>query len=131
MTVERIGDPADGQVVVVFSADKFLSDTTLLRRQTVELIFDSTTGVRVPKEALRVEQQTVTDEETGEESQVSVTGVYALVGEQAEFKPVTILAQGDNFAVVEATDATDRKGLRAGDIVIVAAENLYDGKVIQ
>ena len=131
MTVERVGDPADGQCVVVLSTDKYLSDTTLLRRQTVELVFDSITGVRVPKEALRVEQQTVTDEETGEESQVSVTGVYALVGEQAEFKPVTILSQSDSFALVEAADATDRKGLRAGDIVIVASEDLYDGKVIQ
>ena len=131
MTVERVGDPADGQCVVVLSTDKYLSDTTLLRRQTVELVFDSITGVRVPKEALRVEQQTVTDEETGEESQVSVTGVYALVGEQAEFKPVTILSQSDSFALVEAADVTDRKGLRAGDIVIVASEDLYDGKVIQ
>lgn len=131
MTVERIGDPEDGQCVVVLSTDKYLSDTTLLRRQTVELVFDSITGVRVPKEALRVEQRTVTDEETGEESQVSVPGVYALVGEQAEFKPVTILSQSDSFALVEAADMTDRKGLRAGDIVIVASEDLYDGKVIQ
>ena len=131
MTVERIGDPTDGQCVVVLSTDKYLSDTTLLRRQTVELVFDSITGVRVPKEALRVEEQTVTDEETGEESQVSVPGVYALVGEQAEFKPVTILSQSDSFALVEAADMTDRKGLRAGDIVIVASEDLYDGKVIQ
>lgn len=131
MTVERVGDPVDGQCVVVLSSDKYLSDTTLLRRQTVELVFDSITGVRVPKEALRVEQQTVTDEETGEESQVSVTGVYALVGEQAEFKPVTILSQSDSFALVEAADTADRKGLRAGDIVIVASEDLYDGKVIQ
>ena len=131
MTIERVGDPENGQCAVVLSSDKYLADTTLLRRQTVELVFDSVTGVRVPKEAIRVEQRTVTDEETGEESQASVTGVYALVGEQAEFKPVTILKQGDTFTLVEAADTSDRKGLRAGDIVIVAAEDLYDGKVIQ
>lgn len=130
MTIERVGDPENGQCAVVLSSDKYLADTTLLRRQTVELVFDSVTGVRVPKEAIRVEQRTVTDEETGEESQASVTGVYALVGEQAEFKPVTILKQGDTFTLVEAADTSDRKGLRAGDIVIVAAEDLYDGKVI-
>lgn len=131
MEVERVGDAEGGQAVVVLSTDKYLSDTTLLRRQTVELVFDSITGVRVPKEAIRVEQQTVTDEETGEERQVSVTGVFALVGEQAEFKPVTILRQSDTFALVEAASADDRNGLRAGDIVIVAADDLYDGKVIQ
>ena len=36
MTVERIGDTENGRSAVVFSTDKFLSDTTLLRRQTVE-----------------------------------------------------------------------------------------------
>ena len=131
MTIERVGDPENGQCTVVLSSDKYLADTTLLRRQTVELVFESVTGIRVPKEAIRVEQQTVTDEETGEESQASVTGVYTLVGEQAEFKPVTILKQGDTFTLVEAADAGDRRALRAGDLVIVAAEDLYDGKVIQ
>lgn len=130
MTVERIGDAENGRSVVVFSADKFLSDTTLLRRQTVELVFDSTTGIRVPRQALRVDQQTVTDEETGAESQVSVPGVYALVGEQAEFKPVTVLYQGDSFVLVEPAQS-NRKSLRAGDVVIVASDQLYDGMVIQ
>lgn len=130
MTVERIGDAENGRSAVVFSADKFLSDTTLLRRQTVELVFDSTTGIRVPRQALRVDQQTVTDEETGAESQVSVPGVYALVGEQAEFKPVTVLYQGDSFVLVEPAQS-NRKSLRAGDVVIVASDQLYDGMVIQ
>ena len=130
MTVERIGDTENGRSAVVFSTDKFLSDTTLLRRQTVELVFDSITGIRVPKQALRVDQQTVTDEETGEESQASVPGVYTLVGEQAEFKPVTVLYEGDSFVLVEPADS-NRKSLRAGDVVIVASGQLYDGMVIQ
>ena len=130
MTVERIGDTENGRSAVVFSTDKFLSDTTLLRRQTVELVFDSITGIRVPKQALRVDQQTVTDEETGEESQTSVPGVYTLVGEQAEFKPVTVLYEGDSFVLVEPADS-NRKSLRAGDVVIVASDQLYDGMVIQ
>lgn len=130
MTVERIGDVENGRSAVVFSTDKFLSDTTLLRRQTVELVFDSTTGIRVPKQALRVDQQTVTDEETGTESQASVPGVYTLVGEQAEFKPVTVLYEGDSFVLVEPADST-RKSLRAGDVVIVASDQLYDGMVVQ
>ena len=129
MTVYRVGEAENGQTAVVLSTDKYLSDTTLLRRQTVELVFGSVTGVRIPKEALRVEEQTVTDEETGEQSQVNVPAVYALVGEQAEFKPVTILLQGDGYALAEAA-ATGLKALRSGELVIVAAEDLYDGKVI-
>ena len=139
MTVERLGDPDEsGQAVVVLSSTRFLSDTTLLRRQTVELVFDTVTGIRVPNEAIRVEQQTVTDSETGEESTVSVTGVYVLVGRQSEFKPVTILSQQEDFVLVESaplpetsTAKQQSKTLRAGDEVILAAEELYDGKVVR
>ena len=130
MTVERVGEPEDGRCAVVLSTDRYLSETTLLRRQTVELVFQSVTGVRVPRQALRVEEQTVTDEETGEESTVQVTGVYTLVGEQVEFKPVTVLEQGDTFVLVEAA-GSGRAALQPGDVVVVAAEDLYDGKVIQ
>ena len=56
--------------------------------------------------------------------------MYALVGEQVEFKPVTVLAQGDTFALVEAAQP-GRTALQPGDVVVVAAEDLYDGKVIQ
>ena len=130
MTVERVGEPEDGRCAVVLSTDRYLSETTLLRRQTVELVFQSVTGVRVPKQALRVAGQTVTDEENGEESTVQVTGVYTLVGEQVEFKPVTVLEQGDTFVLVEAA-GSGRAALQPGDVVVVAAEDLYDGKVIQ
>ena len=134
MKVERLGDPADGQVVAVLSTDKFLSDTTLLRRQTVELVFDTISGIRLPKEALRVEQQTVTDSETWEEKQVNITCVYALVGQRAERKQVQVVAEEENYLLV--TPVTDsapsqaKKALRAGDQIIISAGELYDGKVI-
>ena len=132
MTVESVGEPENGRSAVVLSSTRFLSDTTLLRRQTVELVFDSVEGVRIPKKALRVEQQTVTDPETGEESQVSVTGVYALVGAQAEFKPVTVLSEEEDYCLVQPETPSDgaRKILRAGDEIILTAEELFDGKVV-
>lgn len=135
MQVERIADPENGQSLVVLSSDHFLSDTTLLRRQTVELVFGTTTGILVPKLAVRVEDKTLTDSETGEESTVPVTCVYALVGVQAELKPVNILLQQDNFCLVEPVpserQSEQKKILRAGDEIIVAAEDLYDGKVVR
>lgn len=54
MTVERISLPENGRVAVVLSTRKFLSETTLLRRQTVELIFDSQMGIRVPLGAVQI-----------------------------------------------------------------------------
>ena len=132
MKVERVGEtPENGRVTVVLSSDRYLSETTLLRKRTVELVFDSQTGIRVPTQAVRVEERTVTDPETEEEKQELVTGVYVLVGQQAEFKPVTILAQLEDFALVKSADGSDgKKALRAGDEVILSSVELFDGKVI-
>lgn len=136
MTVERLSLPENGQVAVVLSTRKFLSETTLLRRQTVELIFDSREGIRVPLGAVRVEEQTETDKESGETRTVQVTGVYVQVGAFAEFKPVTVLAQGEDYYMVQpvvpenADPAQQKLSLRAGDSIIIASEEIWDGKVI-
>ena len=132
MTVERVGEPEeDGQCAVVLSTDRYLSETTLLRRQTVELVFDSREGIRVPTESIRVVEQTVTDPETEEESQVLTTGVFVLVGQQAEVKPVTVVEQMEEFAlVVPADGVSDSEALRAGDQIILSSVELTDGAVI-
>lgn len=75
MTVERIGTPENGRVAVLLSSHRFLSDITLLRRQTVELVFNSMEGIRVPTEAVRVETDLRKDPQTGEEKEVPVTCV--------------------------------------------------------
>ncbi len=130
MRVERIGAPEVGRVAVLLSSNRFLSDTTLLRRQTVDIIFYSQSGIRVPKAAIRVEEQTVTDPDTGEEAVTQVIGVYALVSGRAEFKAVTILDERDDFCIVEPVNIEAKKALRAGDEIILAAADLFDGKVI-
>jgi len=135
MTVERLSDPENGQVLAVLSTDRYLSETTLLRRQTVDLVFGTQTGIRVPKAAIRVSTQTRTDPDSGATLEENVTGVYALVGKQAEFKPVRVLAQQDDYCLVEGIPpdraSEGRKILRAGDEIIVAAVDLFDGKVVR
>lgn len=138
MLVERIGPPENGRVAVVFSSNRFLSQITLLRKQTVEIVFHSVTGIRVPKSALRVEEVTVQDEETKTETVERRPGVYAVVGVQAEWKPVTILAEEEDFFLVspapfqnEQNMNETKKALRSGDEVVVTAPDLYDGKVVK
>lgn len=123
MTVERIGAEENGQVPVILSSNRNLSETTLLRRQTVELIFDQRPGLRVPTAAVRIEDgQSV---------------VYVQVGVTAEKKPVNILAQGKDYTLVEpavppdATEKQEKKALRAGDLVIIAGEKIWDGMVLE
>ncbi len=138
MLVERIGAPENGRVMVILSSTRFLSEITLLRKQRVDLIFDSQTGIRVPKTALRVEEKRLTDPETGEERVTQEAGVYAVVGVRAEWKPVSVLAEGEEFLLVSPAPFQNtqnlqetKKALRPGDEIIVTAEGIYDGKVIK
>ena len=119
VTVERISDEQNGEVVVIFSCEKFLSDTTLLRLQTAEIILESFSGIRIPKTALRVG-------ENGE------TGIYCRSGLFARYKPVEVVYTGADYCLVKGGDpAADALAtLREGDEVIVTAADLYDGKVV-
>ncbi len=130
MEVEQLGAAEDGQLVLVLSGDRSLADVLALREQTAELVLERYEGIRIPQKALRIEEETTTDEETGESVTVQVTGVYTVVGVQAQFNPVEIVAAGsDYYLVTPATEDSDHL-LRAGDEVIVQASGLYDGKVV-
>ena len=137
MTVERMGTAQEGRVAVVLSARRNLSDTTLLRRQTVELVFSRRSGIRVPKEAVRVEEIQETNKDTGEEKTVQIACVYVEVGVTAERKQVSVLAQGEDYYIVEpvlprdATASQEKKMLRPGDQVIIASGEIWDGKVLE
>lgn len=130
MRVDQVSEAEGDKSVVVFSTDRYLSQTTLLRQQTAELIFNSWSGLRIPKQALRMEKSTYTDKETGQEVQNNRLGVYALLGGRAEFKTVEVVTEGDDYYVVRSTtDESD--ALRAGDEVIVRATELYNGQLLE
>ena len=130
MRVDQVGQAEGDKSVAVFSTDRYLSQTTLLRQQTAELIFNSWSGLRIPKQALRMEKSTYTDKETGQEVQNNRLGVYALLGGRAEFKTVEVVTEGDDYYVVRSTtDESD--ALRAGDEVIVRATELYNGQLLE
>ena len=123
MTVDRVSDSENGQKLVVFRCNEYLPEVTLLRRQSANIIHESFSGIRVPTEAIRVNE--------------GVTGVYCLVGMQASFKPVDIVYQGNGYYLVEPskkaddTENTSSTRLRVGDSVLITAEELYHGKVIE
>lgn len=138
MRVDQIGAPEGDESLVVFSTDRYLNRTTLLRQQTAELIFDSWSGIRVPKEALRMDKytytETVVDEETGKEEEVereaSRLGVYVLLGGRVEFKTAEVVTEGSDYYVLRAT-STESNALRAGDEVITRGVGLYDGQLLE
>lgn len=148
MRVAYISGQEDGRRVVVFTSQRYLSLTTLLRLQNAQVIFDSFEGVRVPRSAVRVGSQPLTDEDgkplldaQGSPRTQSVTGVYCLWGNTARIKPVKVLWQEEEYilaapdeealAAFTTEQARESRRLRAGDQVITAAAELYDGKVIR
>lgn len=136
MKIERVDGAQDGACLVVLSSTRNLADTSMLRKQTVDIVFNSLEGIRVPKKAVRTENRAVTDPETGETTTKQVIGVYVLTAAQAEFKAVEILADDGDYYLVKAvlpdvpTDNQLKTAFRAGDQVIVSSDELYDGKVM-
>lgn len=119
MQVASVSAPEDGQAAVTLSCRKYLAQTTLLRHQAADVILRTYEGLRVPSNALRVSEE-------------GVTGVYCVDGSTAAFRPVTVLYQGQGYALVQpAEGASDTRTLRVGDEVIATAGALSDGKVIR
>ena len=129
MRLESLSAPQGETVCAVFSTDRYLGQTTLLRFQSAELVFHSYSGLRIPKQALHMVKYEVTNEETGAVSQTQTLGVYVLLAGKAEFKPVTVVTESEDFYVVNGV-STGADALRAGDEIIVRAVGLYDGKLM-
>ena len=123
MTVQSISEPEDGQVAVVFTSNRHLQETSLLRSQNVSVIYDSYTGYRIPKKALHTEEDAYY--------------VYRVSGARLRKVPVSILAETQDYFVVgqyrkgeEQTRLQEALQIRDGDEVVIRGSHLYDGKVI-
>lgn len=117
MTVDRLGADEDGSRLLVLSCDSYMQEVTLLRQQSADIVFTSYRGLRVPKEAIRVDDG-------------MQPGVYVLEGRAAVWKPIHILYDNGESYVAEL-DKTSTENLWPGDEIIVGGKNLYDGKVVR
>ena len=120
----------DGRTMAIFSSRTKLSDTTLLRIQTVDIVVNEITGIRIPRKALRVKTESVTDEH-GVTTQVNTYGVYTVVNTQAEWQSVNVLYTGTTYYLVEPVNKSSQSRLREGDIIILTSSDMYDGKVVR
>lgn len=117
MKVERVGKNEAGRRMLVLSGEYYMQNITLLRQQSADIVFVEYSGLRVPKEAVRVNGD-------------GQTGVYILEGINAKWKPITILHDnGESYVVL--LDRSRTGNLWPGDEIIVNAKNLYDGKIME
>lgn len=115
MTIYRIGSADETSCLLILSCDRKMQDAASMRRQTADLHFGSTEGLRVPKEGLYVQD--------------GQAGVYVLEGNRADWKSVEILCEyGDDYLV--KWDNSDTDYLWPKDEIIITSEELTDGKVM-
>ena len=115
--IESIGEPnEEGKCVIVFRSNSFMSNTTALRRENIDLITDTYDGIKIPKESVRMDED-------------GNTGVYGLMGLQARWRQVEIVYEADTYYLSEYMP-NDTSYVRAGDQVLVSSKDMYDGKII-
>ena len=117
MLVESVGRSVDERCVVVFSSDRRVHEIAPLRFVRADIVFDTVSGIRVPKEAIHLDDDNVT------------TFVYLETGVRAERVDVEIILDaGDSYLVRDGAESG--APLREGSIIIVKANGLFDGKVV-
>ena len=129
MKLERMALDGD-QTLAIFSCRSHLSDTTMMRVQTVDVVIRQIEGIRIPRKALRVETETITNDD-GSTREVNHYKVYTVIRSQAWGQEVEVLYTDNNFYLVRPVDENASDRLRAGDEVILSSADIYDGKVVR
>ncbi len=139
LTIERLVWDGEG-VLLVFSSQDMPRGFTLSRVMRVETVARTTSGYRIPAEALVTLHSDKTDEDT--------QGVYILAGGVVEFRKVRIRVRRDGYVIAEtyeevqalldtytdeqyaAATADGWRYLRLNDNIIIGGNELYEGKMI-
>lgn len=114
-SVYDVHQDQSGEWVAVFESGYMNAALLMARDQPADIILRSCTGLKVPKEALR-------QNEDGE------WGAYCLEGAQVVFKKITILFQTDSFYVAEDTGKNGE--LTRYDKMVVKAKDIENRKVV-
>lgn len=115
LTVVSEQECADGKSVYIFECDNLISEAMSARTANFKLVLKSYGGLRVPRKALR-------QNENGE------NGVYILRDNTLSFKKVSVVYWGDNY-IISAQETGDEY-LKLYDNIVVEGKELYDGKVV-
>lgn len=107
------------QVAVVFKSNRMNAYIASLRKEAGEIILHTYTGLKIPTEAVHINED-------------GVKGVYVLEGNIAKFKQLRTLYTEDDFLISGETPKEGEKGdyVTLYDAVILGGKDLYDGKII-
>ncbi len=113
----RKTDPENGEVLLIMACDTNIDKFTEVRETKANIVVTTYSGLRVPREALRVNDD-------GQQ------GVYCLIDSQVKFKPVNIIFEKDGYYIAEY-DTSNTKSLLLYDEIVVSSKELENKKIIK
>ena len=113
---KKIKDDTSEKTIVVLLCETFTSEVASLRQVNADIIFSTTSGLRVSSDAVRFD---------GNQNM----GVYILDREEVKFRKIDILYTGTDYMIVR-WNAAAKDSLQLFDEVFVGGSDLYVGKVV-
>ncbi len=108
---------------LLFSSFDLAKISGLDRHQSVKIELSSLTGYRIPADSVV---------SLGEQN-----GVYILVGNQIEFRRITVIGEGDGYYIANTSEKdyeedpqNERPYLGINDLIVTSGRDLYDGKLL-
>ncbi|MCL2628459.1 MAG: hypothetical protein FWD44_07190 [Oscillospiraceae bacterium] len=124
MLVENVGRREGDACVVTFSSDRGIHDVASLRSLRAEVVHDVITGIRVPKEAVHLD-----DRGDGVVEHIFLqTSGYAERVDIERLPAGNPIEIGDSYLVRDGAETGS--SLRVGSVIIVKAKNLKHGAVV-
>lgn len=114
--IESVRQDEDGQWIALFCSDYMNVALLRARDQQADIVLQTYSGLKVPKEALRQNAE-------------GQWGAYCLEGARVVFKPVSWIFQTETYYVAEP-DA-EKGGLTLYDKMVVKAKNIENIKVVR
>ncbi len=113
---KKIKDDTSEKTIVALLCETFTSEVASLRQVNADIIFSTTSGLRVSSDAVRFD---------GNQNM----GVYILDREEVKFRKIDILYTGTDYMIVR-WNAAAKDSLQLFDEVFVGGSDLYVGKVV-
>ena len=109
-------DESNDNTLVIFQSEDMNAELVSMREQVATVVIDSYAGLKVPKSAVRMENDEM--------------GVYVLSNSVASYKKIEPLYEGSDFYIVKQ-NVTDNDSLVVNDDIIVKAKDVNDKKVMK
>ena len=122
VTVNSVSDVSDGKAAVVFKCKRMNEQLATMRKVNAKVVFAELTGLKVDKQAIRVNAE-------GE------NGVYVIRGNIVSYRSLNVVYSEDTFVIAKAPDSgsdieLSAPHLKLYDEIVISGKDLRDGMVI-